>query len=74
MGMKVARVMSSPKTVLLEMEGPENMGILKTKYENHQAEVNVHSLKTQLKEVKDIVFPVMRRARENGMSEQFSMV
>lgn len=68
-GMKIARVMGSPKTVLLELEGPEELNVLKDQYRDQKAEVNVHSLKKQLKEVKDIVFPVIRDARKNGTME-----
>ena len=69
-GMRLAKVMGSPKTVLLELEGSEEMGILKDKYHDHSAEVNVHSLKKQMKEVKDIVFTVLRN---NGNTNQISM-
>ena len=69
-GMKLARVMGSPKTVLLELEGSEELDVLKDKYRNQSAEVNVHSLKKQMKEVKDIVFTVLRN---NGANNQISL-
>ena len=59
-GMKVSRVLGSPRTVLLELEGSEELNILKEKYQNREAEANVHSLKNQLREVKDLVFTVVR--------------
>ena len=69
-GMKLAKVMGSPKTVLLELEGSEELNVLKDKYRDHSAEVNVHSLKKQMKEVKNIVFTVLRNNRE---TEQISL-
>lgn len=69
-GMRLARVMGSPKTVLLELEGSEELDILKDQYRNHEAEVNVHNLKKQMKEVKDIVFTVLRN---NGSTSQLSL-
>lgn len=68
-GMKIARVLGSPRTVLLELEGPEELDFLKDKYRRQEAEVNVHNLKKQMKEVKDIVFTVLRN---NSQSEKLS--
>ena len=68
-GMKLARILGSPKTVLLELEGSDELDILKDKYRNREAEVNVHSLKKQMREVKDIVFTVLRN---NGGMENIS--
>ena len=72
-GMRICRVMGSPKTVLLELEGPEELDVLKDKYRKREAEVNVHNLKKQMKEVKDIVFTVLREAKANGRTELFSL-
>lgn len=59
-GMKIARVLKSKNSALLEFEGNADLDVLKNKYRERHAEINVHQLKNELRQIKDIVFTVMR--------------
>jgi hypothetical protein len=65
-GMQIVRVHGNGRTVLLEFDGDDNLNVLKNKYSERKAEANVHILKQQLAEVKDIVFSVMRNAKRSN--------
>ena len=64
-GMRMSRAIKSRHSVLLEFEGDVELDILKTNYQAGRAEVNIKNLKDELREVKDVVFSIMRKEEEN---------
>jgi hypothetical protein len=73
-GMKLAKVMQSRNSVLLEFEGGGDLDVLKSKYREGRAEVNVLKLKDEMREVKDIVFSLMRSAKAEGKEMSLSFI
>lgn len=69
-GMRLMQVHGNAHSVVMEFDGDESLEVLKNQYENRRAEVNVHALKKQLAEVKDLVFAAVRSAR--GKQTQFN--
>ena len=63
-GMQLMRVHGNAHSVVMEFGGDESLEVLKNQYESRRAEVNVHTLKKQLAEVKDLVFAAVRSAKE----------
>ena len=71
-GMQLMRVHGNAHSGVMEFDGDESLKVLKNQYESKRAEVNVHALKKQLAEVKDIVFAAVRSAREQGSQFSYS--
>ena len=69
-GMRLMQVHGNAHSVVMEFDGDESLEVLKNQYESRRAEVNVHALKKQLAEVKDLVFSAVRSAR--GTQTQFN--
>ena len=63
-GMQLMRVHGNAHCVVMEFDWDESLEVLKNQYESRRAEVNVHALKKQLAEVKDLVFAAVRSAKE----------
>lgn len=72
-GMKIAKVFGGRNTVLLEIEGDEALDVLKNKYQSQEAVINIHSLKKQMREVRDIVFAVLRESKVSGKEISYSL-
>jgi hypothetical protein len=55
-GMRLEGVLRNNRTVLFRFEGTEDLEVLKSKYQEGRAEVNVRILKNSLNHLRDIVF------------------
>lgn len=65
-GMRLMQVHGNAHSVVMEFDGDESLEVLKNQYESRRAEVNVHALKKQLAEVKDLLFAAVRSAKASG--------
>ena len=72
-GMKIRKVFGSRNSVLMEFEGNGELDILKNKYREGRAEINIHTLKDEMREIKDIVFSVLRESRNSGKEISYSL-
>ena len=59
-GMKLEEVLRNRRTVLFRFEGSEDLEVLKSRYEEGRAEVNVHSLRASLNHLRDLLFEKVR--------------
>lgn len=59
-GMKLEEVLRNNRTVLFRFEGSEDLQVLKTKYDEGRAEVNVQSLRESLNHLRDLLFEKVR--------------
>ena len=59
-GMKLEEVLRNNRTVLFRFEGSEDLQVLKTKYDEGRAEVNVQSLRESLNHLRDLLFEKIR--------------
>ncbi len=72
-GMKISKVFGSRNSVLMEFEGNNELDILKNKYREGRAEMNIHTFKDEMREIKDIVFSVLRETKNNGKDVCYSL-
>ena len=59
-GMKLEEVLRNNRTVLFRFEGSEDLQVLKTRYDEGRAEVNVRSLRESLNHLRDLLFEQVR--------------
>lgn len=59
-GMKLEEVLKNNRTVLFRFEGDEDLEVLKSKYDEGRAEVNVQSLRESLNHLRDLLFEKVR--------------
>ena len=59
-GMKLEEVLRNRRTVLFRFEGTEDLEVLKSKYDEGRAEVNVQSLRESLNHLRDLLFEKVR--------------
>ena len=59
-GMKLEEVLRNNRTVLFRFEGSEDLQVLKTRYDEGRAEVNVQSLRESLNHLRDLLFEKVR--------------
>ena len=59
-GMKLEEVLRNRRTVLFRFEGSDDLKVLKSKYDEGRAEVNVHSLRESLNHLRDLLFEKVR--------------
>lgn len=63
-GMRLEEVLKNNRTVVFRFEGSEDLEVLKSRYEEGRAEVNVRTLKNSLNHLRDIVFQNIRQNQE----------
>lgn len=67
-GMCLQNTISDNKTILFQFEGKENLGVLKNKYEDGRAEVNVRHLKNSMNHLRDIMFLKLKEQKTAPVS------
>ena len=72
-GMKLSKVLGSNKSVLLIFEGNNNLDVLKNKYREGKAEANILKFKSQMRDVKDIVFSVLREIKTENKEVSYCL-
>ncbi len=62
-GMRLSKAMGGRKSVLLLLEGNEDLGVLKSQYRQGCAEVNVKAFRKEMKEIRYFVRQFMEQTQ-----------
>jgi hypothetical protein len=63
-GMQLQEVLGD-RQILFQFEGKEELGVLKSKYEEGRAEANVRKLRNSMNYLKDVLFSKLRENKKS---------